>query len=364
MSNNLGDSTWLEGWQEGQDGESCGAPIAPHDGSNAATYSYDATAGTLTIVGEGAYMGLAKGTNQGENGVATDNIIVYQVSELTATTMTLDLNYGNWWRFKFVNENYVAPAPVADVLVTFQVDMSNETVSADGVYLAGGNFGQDGFALNEGNNGIWSIALPLDANTQFAYKFRNRAANGDWGGFEDAAGLVAGSCNIGQYDDRFVDVAGADLVIPVVAYGSCTSSPYVVDEAPNTNAAVSFTVTASGSEVKLHSSALNNWDETAQIVAVDNNDGTWTATIDPGPTAGIEYKWIIDGTEEDLSATYRAGNCANDNVAEYSDTWFNRTWALDAGNVTGDVAGACSGSNTVDTPDQVVTNSISDDWRV
>ncbi len=35
------DQTWLEGWQ-GVD-EGCGAPIAPHDGSNAATYTYTDT---------------------------------------------------------------------------------------------------------------------------------------------------------------------------------------------------------------------------------------------------------------------------------------------------------------------------------
>ena len=36
FSNVMGSQTWLEGWQ-GVDGEQCGAPVAPHDGSNSAT---------------------------------------------------------------------------------------------------------------------------------------------------------------------------------------------------------------------------------------------------------------------------------------------------------------------------------------
>jgi hypothetical protein len=219
MNNNQGADTWLEGWQGAAEG--CGAPIAPHDGSNAATYSYDATAGTLTIVGEGAYMGLAKGTNQGEDGVATDNTIVYQVSELTATTMTLDLNYGNWWRFKFVNEDYVAPAPVADVNVTFSVDMSAVDTNADGVYIAGGGFGQDGVALTDNGSDVWSVTVQLAPNAQYSYKFRNQPSYGTWDGFEAEDGLVSGGCNVGQYNDRFVDVADADVTLPVVSYGSC-----------------------------------------------------------------------------------------------------------------------------------------------
>ena len=47
--------------------EGCGAPVYPHDG--AATdlhYIYDATAGTITVNGIGAHIGLAKVYNGGE----------------------------------------------------------------------------------------------------------------------------------------------------------------------------------------------------------------------------------------------------------------------------------------------------------
>ena len=83
----LGADTWLEGWQGVSEG--CGAPIAPHDGSNSATYTFDEASGTLTLTGYGAYIGLAKVTNQGENGVADNNTIVYNYT-LSEDCHTLD----------------------------------------------------------------------------------------------------------------------------------------------------------------------------------------------------------------------------------------------------------------------------------
>ena len=80
FSNVLGSETWLEGFQVGEGNEGCGAPIAPHNGSNSATYTVDETAGTITIVGSGAFLGLAKANNQNEQGTPNDDTIVYTYS--------------------------------------------------------------------------------------------------------------------------------------------------------------------------------------------------------------------------------------------------------------------------------------------
>ncbi|MGB2401760.1 MAG: hypothetical protein ACPH7H_08210, partial [Porticoccaceae bacterium] len=221
------------------------------------------------------------------------------------------------------------PGPTT-VAVTFSVDMSAVETNADGVYLAGGGFGQDGHLMTDNGSDVWSVTVDVASNSTHLYKFRNQPSYGTWDGFEDANTLVAGGCNAGEYNDRSVDTAEADIVLPVVAYGSCTAEPYV-SEAP----AVSFTVTAAdATSVSLHSSGFG-WNMDDAVVAVANGDGTWTATIDPGFAAGVEYKWIVDGVEEDLSTAHRAGECDGDNVAAYADTWFNRTWAADAGDVTG-----------------------------
>nr|MCS5586120.1 glycoside hydrolase family 16 protein [Gammaproteobacteria bacterium] len=109
------------------------------------------------------------------------------------------------------------------VNVTFQVDMSAMETHAEGVYLAGGAFGQDGHLLTDNGSDVWSVTVALASNTQHLYKFRNQPSFGTWDGFEDPAGLISGGCNTGGYNDRFVDVVESDITLDVVAYGSCTA---------------------------------------------------------------------------------------------------------------------------------------------
>ena len=102
FANVLGDETWLESWQEGVNADGCGAPVAPHDGTNAATWSYDSEAGTLTIVGS-EYLGLPKAHNGGEDGFPANDTITYIVSSSSSeTNMTVDIEAGSgvWWRYQ------------------------------------------------------------------------------------------------------------------------------------------------------------------------------------------------------------------------------------------------------------------------
>ena len=106
FQNVQGGDTWLETWQSGVD-DACGTPVAPHDGSNPATYSYDSSAGTVTLNGVGAYLGLPKVTNDGELSDPADapSSIVYDVTLSEGNTvMTVDITIGGgtWWRFKLV----------------------------------------------------------------------------------------------------------------------------------------------------------------------------------------------------------------------------------------------------------------------
>ena len=99
--------TWLETWQA--DSEMCGAPLAPHDGSG--SYTYEATETTLTLTGEGAFMGLAKANNAGElPNVDVPTSITYTITEYVrdgaGKRLVLDVECGTgvWWRFKFVSQ--------------------------------------------------------------------------------------------------------------------------------------------------------------------------------------------------------------------------------------------------------------------
>jgi hypothetical protein len=125
FKNVMGDESWIEPWQ-GMDPENCGALVAPHDGSNAATWAYDEGAGEITLNGVGAFLGLAKVYNGGELTDPADApaSITYPVTfNATMDTMTILIGYGaGYWQF-ILTTNAGGPPPPADAVslpVTFE----------------------------------------------------------------------------------------------------------------------------------------------------------------------------------------------------------------------------------------------------
>jgi hypothetical protein len=61
----------------------------------------------------------------------------------------------------------------------------------------------------------------------------------------------------------------------------------------------------------------------------------------------MEYKWLVDGEQEDLVTPAAAGECSAEIGAGAINTdyanWGNRYWAVDSGDIA-DIAGACGGS--------------------
>lgn len=112
FENILQDETWIEVWQ-GVTEDGCGTPVAPHDGSANATFTYDSGAGTVTIDGTGAFLGLAKVTNEGElasPGDAPASITYVIDIQDGGDVLVIDINYGGgWWRFKMVPADYTPP---------------------------------------------------------------------------------------------------------------------------------------------------------------------------------------------------------------------------------------------------------------
>lgn len=104
FSNNLGSESWIEAWQGG--GDACGTPVPPHDGSTVATYVYDASAGTLTLNGIGAYIGLSKAVNGSELSNPSDapDSVTYHVSFIDTNTISvyIEAGAGIFWQYKLV----------------------------------------------------------------------------------------------------------------------------------------------------------------------------------------------------------------------------------------------------------------------
>lgn len=110
FENKMGTETWLENWQ-GAAADGCGAPVAPHDGANKGSWTYDETAGKVTIVGKGNFLGLAKVVNGAELSTpsAAPDSITYEVG-ISGNDMTVDINFGGgYWRYTLKKEAQEEP---------------------------------------------------------------------------------------------------------------------------------------------------------------------------------------------------------------------------------------------------------------
>ncbi|WP_434036313.1 hypothetical protein [Formosa sp. 4Alg 33] len=112
FKNVMGDATWVEAWQGVSDG--CGTPIAPHDGSNPASYTYNENTNEITINGKGAFIGLAKATNEGEltDASETPNSVTYKATFSDPNTIQVSIETGTgsgtYWQFTLVREGVVS----------------------------------------------------------------------------------------------------------------------------------------------------------------------------------------------------------------------------------------------------------------
>lgn len=108
FSYDQGGSTFVEDWQGG--GNACGSPVAPFDGSGAYTYSF--TGPTLSLIGTGAHVGLAKVNNEGEinQGAAVASQITYDFAEFTEVggvrrmKLIIEAAGGVFWTFLLISQ--------------------------------------------------------------------------------------------------------------------------------------------------------------------------------------------------------------------------------------------------------------------
>jgi hypothetical protein len=162
--------------------------------------------------------------------------------QLTAGSACTVTNFGFTNRFLVVDADITLPAvcwascanciDVPAAGVTFQVDMSGQTVSPTGVHIAGSfadansdgtidnpypNWDPSVLALTDQGNGIWSITLDLVAGS-YQYKFIN-------GNVWDISEIFSWDSNCQNLlsGNRYVMVESVDTVLPTVCWNECVS---------------------------------------------------------------------------------------------------------------------------------------------
>lgn len=173
------------------------------------------------------------------------------------------------------------------VTVVFQVNMSNATVSPNGVHLAGNfqGWNPNGTVLNELGGGIYEIAYEVEANTTIEFRFINGS---DWPEAETVPADCGSLNEFGDYN-RTLNVGDQNLVFGPVCFGSCTDCEVVIPTM------VIFQVNMSNETVSNEgvyvAGSFNDWDATAtQMVDAGNGLYQAIAFINPGST--VQYKFL------------------------------------------------------------------------
>jgi hypothetical protein len=172
--------------------------------------------------------------------------------------------------------------------VVFRVNMSLQSVSPTGVFLAGSfnGFSTSANQMTALGNGIYVDTLSLDTTQLVQYKFVN--GTGGAAIFES----VPSSCGViggGGILNRQVAVPSANAVLPVVCFGECQDCilPVFTDVTFRVNMS---TVQISSQGVHL-AGTFNNF-STAQTPMNPVGGGVYEVTLSLDTTLNVQYKFV------------------------------------------------------------------------
>ena len=175
------------------------------------------------------------------------------------------------------------------VPVTFQVDMSNETVSADGVYIAGSFQGWDPMATplaDDDMDNVYEVTLDV-APGMLEFKFLNGPA---WDYAED----VPPTCQveISGNDNRFLHVSESETEASMfVCFANCAACGM-----NSVRLRVDMSVEAAISPNGVHVAGdFQNWDPATTPLQDNDEDGIWETVVSFDTTGlgnAILFKFI------------------------------------------------------------------------
>ncbi|MDG1262887.1 MAG: T9SS type A sorting domain-containing protein [Flavobacteriales bacterium] len=205
---------------------------------------------------------------------------------------------------------------VAPTEVTLQVDMSLQTVSPNGVHVAGSFQGWaagDTEMLDADEDGIYEVTLMIAPGT-YAYKFLN---GNDWEGDDNDNESVPADCNTDG--NRTLEVVAEMPMTVTYCYNQC-GAECVNDPDP---ADITFHVDMNGEMVSADGVWLlagftdPQWQAGATLMSDDDLDGIYSAILNVSGSADIQYKFTngdpypggtVDATVEEMY-DFEANGC-------------------------------------------------------
>ncbi len=187
------------------------------------------------------------------------------------------------------------PTTVETQMIKFSVDMTGQTVSGNGVHVAG-NFqawNPGGTAMTDAGSNIYEVTLPVLSDINVVqYKFVN---GNDWG-MEETPGA---GCGNGDNNRMFIIKDAGDIDLPVATFGGCTN--------PIPTRTVIFKVNLDGAAASadgVHVAGnFQGWVPEGTTMTDAGNDTYEVAVEVMKPMVYLEYKYLNGnawGTEESV----------------------------------------------------------------
>jgi hypothetical protein len=187
--------------------------------------------------------------------------------------------------------------PIVPVQVTFQVDMSNQTIDPNGVHIAGEfqnpQWDPAATSMTDNGNGIWSYTTTVNSGTTFQYKFINGNA---WTGVENVPMDCGNPNGLGGYN-RIFTVGNNDVTLNTVCFGACAGC--------NTGADIAVTFQVNMTEVSALSpegvhvvGSFQNYDPAATPMT-DMGNGLYSVQLSIPSGSFLFYRFINGNTLED-----------------------------------------------------------------
>jgi hypothetical protein len=183
---------------------------------------------------------------------------------------------------------------VSEYDVTFSVDMSRQTVSPDGIHIAGNfnNWDPSQTVLTNTGNNVYSATVSIPEGTEVTYRFVNGNNNNGLETVPEECGISNGS---GGYN-RFLTVPSNDTTLSAMCFSMCSICPVDVP--------VTFSVDMSEQNISsdgIHiAGSFNGWSTSSTPMYYQGNN-IYSATVTLISETQQTYKFIngnnISGSE-------------------------------------------------------------------
>jgi hypothetical protein len=266
--------------------------------------------------------------------------------------------------------------------LTFRVNMSQQTVSAAGVFIAGtfNGFNASANPMQAIGGGIYEATIAIDAGVTAEYVF----INGSGFTFQEIVPVACGVNNgFGEYN-RSIITPSTTTILPTVCFSSCEDC--IAPSFSNITFRVNMSQQTVGTAGVYLAGSFNGWSTTATPMTLTTN-GIYEATVAIASGTTVQYKFlngnsfanqenvpsacgvantvggfdreIVVGTSDNTLAVVCFGECSNCVFTALTNVTFRVNMSLELVSADGvHLAGSFNGFSTTANPMTLVGNGI------